>query len=722
MFPPAQAPIGPGVDPTVTQGSYLGQNPPVQPGEWHPSAEQQQKIGEIVGKRNLWRRIRQPHEQQWFINTGIMRGQHNIEYNVRNATLVVNPPLTRERHAINRTRAKVVGRRSKFLKGRTKVFVVSATGDSQDRLNARATRMAIDYVWRKQKVESKRRRAVMMAEVAAKGFVWLHWDEHIQGDVMIPDELTGQPTRQRAVLGDVVVEVGSPYEILVADPTIPSLGEQPEIMRIKLRRVEDLKQKYPDFAEQIRGTAGEEDLFRFEKQIASLNATGYGSGFTDMKRGADTSKDAQYALVTEHFVRTCPKYPEGEYRVLINDGLLVKEEALPYGFSDMDNPYPVVEFTDIPNPNQFWGTTLVEQLLPIQREYNSGREKLAEFIKHGVHPKIIVFKQHRMPPNAWHNGPGEIIELMHMPGLPQPIIVQPPNLAGDLWRALDTFRSEFDDVSQIYPVSEGRAGSSTSGFMTNLLQESGDSIHRPDVDSHLDALEELVLKIRRLIKLGYSVPRLVTTIGRNMQPDAIEFVNSQVDEAADIKVEIGTGLPDLRAQRLQMLKEMHDGGLFGPPGTPDASRKFFSLAELGGPDEAIDSSRLDENQAHIENNEFSNGGQIANPEFFDNHQIHLEVHTDLLKSAEARQWPPEQKQAMLLHCIGHLDYINPQAAMDAAMRYGLPLPPGAMAFQQQQAQQQAQAAASGKAPAAPAQQPPPQPAPSPGPAPAPPAQ
>jgi len=701
----------PAIDPTILPGTPAAT--PLSPGDYQPTEDEQKAISDTKTKMEAFRRIRLPHEQQWFINSGMMRGQHYIEYNVREQRLIVNAPTARERHAINRLRAKVLGRRSKFLKSKMKVSIVPSTSEQSDRMNARATNRAIDYFWRKQQMNRKMRHVVMQAEVGAKGYLWVYWDSSriVQG--VQEDPVTGEKVRVEAMLGDVCVEVGSPYEVLVADPTIPTLAGQPEIMRIKMRMVEDVKGRYPEFAPFITGEAGNDDLFRYERQIASLNATGYGaSAYNEARdRGKGQGKGKDYVLVIEHFFAPTGDHPKGRYRVVVGNVLVKNEDSLPYGFYDLPNPYPVEEHIDSPNPNQFYGTTLVEQLIPLQREYNAGRAKLAEHIKLNVHPKIIVFKQHRMPQGAWHSGAGEIIELFYMPGLPPPIVVHPPNITGDLWRALDTIRGEFEDISQVYPAAEGKTGGATSGFQTNLLQEAADGVHRPDVEGLEDMVTALLIKVRRLMKIGYTAPRMVSAIGANLEPDVEEFLGSQVDEAADIVVMAGGALPDLRAQKLQMLKEMYDGQLLGPVGSPEASRKFFSLADMGGVGDQLDSTKVDENMARVENNDFLKGRPVKNPEFFEAHDIHYQTHTELLKSPETRNWPPEQRIGILLHVIGHLDYINPMAALEAAVQYGLPPPPRAMSVQQQQQQMAMEGGVEGQpssgAPSQPVQQQPP---------------
>lgn len=699
------------LDPTITPQSPAEEaQKQAEVHEYAPTPEQQKRIATIKEKREKYRRFRLAHEQQWFVNNSMNRGQQYVEWSVRDQKLAVPPaPPHRIRLAINRIRPKIKARRAKYMKNRTKLEVYPASPDLKARMNARATKNALDYVWRKDNLETKKRQAIMHAEVESKGFWWIYWDENVIGRVQLPSNIPGQPAQMKeALLGDVRVEVGSAYEVLVGMPGSATLAEQPDLIRIKLRPMDEVKGKYAEFASFITADSSQDDLFRYERQTSTLNASGFsGTGLVEVrdKGNSGSTPDAgkSLVLVTELFERPTPQFPKGRYAVLAGNCLVKEQDELPYGLYDLPNPYPCVEFVDEVSPNQFWSTTLIEQLIPLQREYNLSRSKLAEHIRVATHPKLIVWKQNRMKPSAWTTEAGEVIELIAAPGIPPPMVINPPSIAGDLWNGLTLIKGEFDDVSLVYPSAEGKPGGATSGFQSQLLQEATDLVHTPDLQAIQGTIAEAAYKIRRIMKQGYSTPRVIQSIGRNYEPDVQEFMSDQIDEFAEIVIEGSTALPDNKAMRMQMVKEMFDSGLFGDQRDPDTGRKALSLMEMGGADEAIDDSKIDENQANIENNDFEDGKPVANPEFYQNHSMHYKVHTNLLKSPESRQWPEEQRMALIVHVIGHLDQFNPQAAAEASIQYKMPPPPNAAAFmasmqagqamppqQQQEAQQQPQ--------------------------------
>ncbi len=656
---------------------------------YEPDAETQKKVSETLEKRDRFKKFRQSRDQQTFVNFAFLNGQQYVEWSAKNATLTVPPaPPHRIRLALNKIRPKIEARRAKIFRNRTRIECAPATADQQDRMNAKASTKALDYIMRKEKWEEKKRHAWMWAEVGGKGFLWLHWDPQALGQVLQEDPLSGEATPTEGVVGDVRLEVGSPFEVLVADPTNPSLAGQVEILRIKLRPVADMKGKYPEFAGVLVADAGgAEDLFRFERRIGTLSQTGWG-GMSDTP--SDEAGNKSQVMVTEHFKAPCATYPKGLYRVLVGK-VLVHEGTLPFEMWDMPNPYPVVAFSDIASPAQFWNTTLIEQLIPLQREYNLARSKFAEWMRLNVNNKIIVWKQHRLPKNAWTSEPGEILELFWVPGLPPPMIIQPPPIGADFWNGIQLIGKEFDDISQVFPAAEGKAAGATSGFQTNLLQEATDSVHQPLLEHVLAQEEELARKMRRVMRLGYSVPRLISVSGKRLEPEVLEFKASQIDETGDVVVAAGGALPDLKATRISMVNDMFKSGILGNPAEPDTQRKALSLMNMGGADEALDQRQIDENLARIENLHFEHDTPVEPPVFYQDHQIHYETHIERLKSPDTLSWPEERRLALITHTVATLDYLNPVAALEAAAQFGLNPPPRALSMLKQQQVLQSQA-------------------------------
>jgi hypothetical protein len=572
---------------------------------------------------------------------------------------------------VNRFQAKLRARTAKFLKNRPKPIVVPATTEYEDYANAKGTQKVLDYLWRKQKLEKKLRHAIHWAKYCGKGFWWFHWDPSQKARVSVLASQPGMPsTYADQVVGDVLVEPGTPFEVFVPDLGIPDVGDQPELIRAKLRSKKDLVARYqkekPRQVEAMQSTGEKDTVFLYEKQIASLSNNQYGG-----ESRKDESSDL--ILVLEYFQKPCPSAPEGKYCVVAGGQLLKEQKGMPLGFGNLDNPYPVVEFFDQSVPGQFWPPTMAEQLVDLQREYNLLRSKLAENLRLMAFPKLLVAKQHQISRGSWTSEPGEIVEYVGTPNLPPPTPWYPPQVNGDIWRAIDLIQKEFDDLTQIYPVAEGAAGATKSGFQVNLLQEAADMVHGPDIRAHELSVEEACVKIRRIIKQFYQEPRLVSALGKTYLPEVFEFSASQIDEMADIVIEVGSALPTLKAARQESVMMLYRERLLGDPASPQVQRTALSLLEMGGIEEAYDLSKDDESQARMENRLVSQGMvmKIQRPHLWEDHQVHWDMHCAFLKSEEFRQLDPNFQQQFKAHCVLHLRFIQPAMALQMVMEEGL---------------------------------------------------
>jgi hypothetical protein len=653
--------------------------------------DDQSLVSDVNDKFTKWRTSRRPHEIQWFLNAAFVRGLQYVQWNDATSRLEMkDTPTHRQRLVVNRILPKYKARQAKFLKNRTVPVVVPSTTDREDKMDARATQKALEYLYRKLELEKKYRAALNWANTAAKGFWWFYWDPTKTARFQLRDA-TDKPQVVEAQLGDVCVEVGSPFEVLVPDPGITNIGDQPEIMRVRLMKLDDVKQRHGKAAEGLQEESGIGEPFQYQKQIATLNAKGQsGMLLTGGTNEMAESNGGGHIIVKELFTKPNASHPNGRYVVVAGDKLLRYQEELPYGFHKFgSNPYPCVEFPDMEMAGQFWPTTLVEQMVGPQKEYNLMRSKVAEQIRLMAHPKVIAPVQSQWPEGAWTAEAGEVVRILAFPGLWEPKIVQPGNIAADVWRAMDMTKLEFDEISNIWPASQGNQAGTNSGFQVNLLQEAADSVHAPDIRLHELAIEEACYKIRSLMHDGYVEPRLIAITGRNAQPEVFEFSQSNIDPYAEIVVRSGSGLSQSPAVKTQQLLELGNGGWIGDPADPETKRRLLNLIDVGGVSELQQKSRIDEDQANLENVQIKTGTEFPSPMPWDNHDIHYTEHTDMMKSPEFKDWDPNSQKALVAHLILHVKFIDPNKAMQLAQELGMnevmaflqppPAPPGPQA-------------------------------------------
>ena len=632
------------------------------------SLSAEQLVAEIYHKYDIRRQMRRPYEVQWYLNASALRGFPDVRWNAElNRLEIKREPAHRKRHRINHIKAKYVARVAKYTKTPPAPTVLPATTDRDDIFNARASQKALEYLTRKTNLRSQWMRVMQWVPVTGKAFWWFRYDE--DRVAYAPTLLDGE---RQPIMGDIEVDYGSAFEFLPADPGIEVLADQPEIMRVRMVKCRDIEQRFGLEPGSIPKESNDADLFFYQRQIADLGTRQQGMASRAITAMGDDSSDG-YALQIECFTAPCAKYPQGRYAVVAGHKLLRAYYELPGQFQHVHrNPYPCVEFCDDAAPGQFWPDAFIERMVGLQSEYNEYRSKMAENLAMHFFPKLVVAKQLNLAEDAYTSEAGERLNVNYVPGIPMPNFLQPSSVIGDAWNVLNTIKREMDDVSLIYPSVMGGAGGASSGFQTNLLQEAADQVHGPAIQRNAMALEEAYYKLRHLMKLHYTEPRLISVLGANNLPEIYEFTSDSIDEQADVRIEPDSLMPMLRSARVDMIRGLFGDGLFGDPKDPVTRKRVLDMIRMGGyADFEIDREQRDQEQAQLENIQMGRGEPLAKPQVWEDHRIHWESHVDLFKSPQSQDWPEPLRVAYAWHALIHLSYLSEDDALKMAGEFGL---------------------------------------------------
>lgn len=613
---------------------------------------------------------RRPYESEWYSNAAALNGKVQTRWNPWLGKIeVTKAPPHRRYININIIWGKFAAKVAKMVNSRPRPVVVAASQDHDDILNARFSQQALLYITRKGDWEEKYESAVAMSEVTGKAFLWVWWDP--EASATFKDPQTGQPFDYPD--GDVELTVGSAFELLVDDAGEMRIGKQKRIMRVSVELIEDVKQRWPQLAEMdLKSDVNEEDLFQFERQIADLGVkwpTTGGRGTFEKVKG----DSRRHILKKEMFWAPTASHPKGRYAVVIAGHPVRYQEELPYEFSSFrKNPFPVEEISADLTPGRFWPQTMIERLRPAADMLDTVISKIMEDLDLSLHPKILIPRAARVPTAAFNSEGGEKVYFNYIPGMPPIQYLQPRGVSSDAWNMLDRARTYFDELSNIYPSSMGAGTDASSGFQTNLLQEAADAVYGPHKRRMERSWEGLLYKARRLMKQGYDVERLISISSKSQIPAVFEFHQSQVDEHADIQVQIGSALSDLKATRLQQALELAGSGLFGDVNNPQTKRAILGMVDLGGLEEEADPTYRDVQKARLENIRAKRGEPLQPPAPWETAAIHVELHFDLMNSPEWETLSPEAKVAMMQHVVLHLRTHNPMMGLEIAQMIGDP--------------------------------------------------
>lgn len=659
MIDPTQAPL-PGLLPV---------EPPVE-------APQVEQIDEAAIVRDVndmlakGRTDRRPYEHEWMLSAACLRSKGKAKTDPILGTLIKDKvPAHRRFLSINLVWGKFNAKIAKLINSRPRPIVAPASRDRSDVLDARFSQQWMLYTRRKSGLESKYEIACAQAEITGKSFLWAWWDPNALATIKNPQ--TGETID--APEGDVDVSVGSAFEMIVDDLGQPVIGRQKRIMRVTAVLISDVRVQFKDklHGVEIQSDVAQDDLFQFERQIATLGTAG-ALGFS-ASQGNTLNKDNNklYCLKKEMFVAPTLTKPQGCYAVVVGDTLCRYQETLPYGFATIkDNPYPVEEISSDLAPMQFWPQTMIERLRALQDIFDTIVSKLMEDLDLAMHGKWLIPKAARIPTNAFNSEGGEKVYYNYFPGMPPPQLVQPRGVSADAWRMLDRVIDWYDRVTNIWPSSVGQVGDAKSGFQSTVMQEAADAVYGPHKQRNERALAGLYFKLRRMAKKGYDIPRLISIGGKGSVASAFEFSQDQINEHTEITVQIGSALSDSKVARLQQVLELAGSGIMGDQNAPATRRAALSLVDLGGVEEQIDPTYPDQERARNENETVTQGGKLAPPAPWHTDSIHVELHFEQLNSPEFDTWTEEQKIELMGHTALHLRKHNPNLGLEIAYAVG----------------------------------------------------
>lgn len=569
-----------------------------------------------------------PFELTWRLNSEFIKGNQFLSINTALRKIEEVPKMYwwQEREVHNQiativdTRVARLSRQKPILK--TRPF----SNDEDDLQKSKISSMILNMKWYDEKMDNKYHDMVTWLEHTGNVFLKTTWDSAKGKMIGVDVKTTIQeidgfefPKEEQVEVfeGDIDVTTVSPYEMYPDSCSRNGLSECKSLIHARAFHVKDIEDMYgiPVDEEQVDGFALQ---------------SGSGLGGITYNAGGYKSKSerlTKHAVVKEYYERPTKKYPEGRFIVVAGDKLL-HEGPLPYKVGEDGKPdFPFVQAKSIVIPNTFWGQSVVERCIPIQRRYNALRNRKAEYLN------LVSIGQWYEPigslddDSELNNSPANRIRYHPGAGRPEPVVF--PSLPNSFEMEERSLLSEFtavSGVSELSRFSEAPSGVK-SGVALSIANEQDDTRIAVTSLRMADAIRDIAQHWLRLYKQFAQEPRLVRSVGEDV--DIATWMATDL-QSEDIIIENSSALAETPAQRRQMVFDLIGTGIFNRPETNPFTRegvhKILELIEMGHWESGSeDDYRLQENKAKRENRSFLQGVQ-AIPAEFDNHEIHIAEH------------------------------------------------------------------------------------------------
>ncbi len=163
---------------------------------------------------------------------------------------------------------------------------------------------------------------------------------------------------------------------------------------------------------------------------------------------------------------------------------------------------------------------------------------------------------------------------------------------------------------------------------------------------------EMLLK---LVAQYWTDERVIMIAGQDHAWDTMLFRGAALKENTQVEVQAGSSFPQSKAAKQAAMESALSLYLqynAGMPVDPSVMKKFFHDYQGGALEKLFGDIDGDTAQANRENSQMAQGAQFP-INAFDNHKVHVDVHTEFQKAAAYSTFPPPIKQAFEVHTNEH---------------------------------------------------------------------
>lgn len=593
---------------------------------------EEEKVAEVVKDFHARAAARRAFEAQWQLNCNFVSGNQYV-YARADGSVVAGERdyYWQEKECFNHIAPIVETRLAKLQRVRPKMTVRPASGDEDDRLSAKAASKILASACAKLEMDDLISKATVWSEICGSAFYKAVWDPR-------GGKRVGKRGDRAVYEGDVKIEVCSPFEVYPDDPAHASVDECDSIIHARAVPTEEIKRTFG-----IEAPSENTDVVANGNVCLSGGLEGVG---TSPMFGRTQSKGC--CVLIERYTRARDDLPEGEY-VAVAGGKLLACGNLPYRCgADLLPDIPFVKQDCMARAGCFYGTSMVDRCIPIQRAFNAVKNRKHEFMNRIAMGVLAVEDGSVDADNLETEGlsPGKI--LVYRQGSTPPSLLDPGRVPADFHNEEDRLLGEFISVTGVSEIMRSSSVPSgmTSGVALQLLIEQDDtrlSVSAQEVRSAVRRVAKILL---RLYKQYARRPRLIRFVGDEGDVELLRFSASDIG-CDDVVFETENELTGTPAQRQSMLFDLYNMGLLGDKDgkVTDAMRnKLLDAVGYGGWADTQETANLQIANARRENAECLQ--KIPEVREIDDDGLHEDEHVRFMLSSEFNRMCDARKNLM----------------------------------------------------------------------------
>lgn len=560
------------------------------------------------------RQARKSFETAWQLNINYLIGNQYAYINGQNEIVSEKKQyFWQEREVFNHIAPLVELRMSRLAKVRPTLTVLPFSDDPKDVACAKVSKNLIKSVSYDLDVSRLISEATMWSEITGSAFYKIGWNNSKGRFLGVSDE--GREIYE----GEVDINVVSPFEIFPDSNTYNRIEDCKSIIHARAYHKDEIKNIW---GVDVEGK--DTDVY----SLQNLNSLG-GLGYTGNTSSVGKIMKKNQVIVLEKYEMPTLENPNGKLTIVAGDKLVYMGE-LPYiNALGERRTFPFVRQVSIAVPNCFWGVSIIERCIPIQRAYNAVKNRKHEFLNRISMGVLAVEDGSLDIENLEEEGlsPGKV--LVYRQGATLPKLLENENIPASFDTEEERLIDEFANVSGVNDIqNQSVMYGNVSGVVLQLLLEQDEARIQSSIDEIKTSVRNIAKHILRLYKQFAVIPHTTRLVNENGEIEMLYWKNSDLT-CEDIVFETENELAQTIAQKRSMIFEILNAGLLkDDDGDMSNSTRQKILEQLGFGilETSKDVKTLQRNRASKENYDLLGKKAIDDPKPIDAHDIHINEH------------------------------------------------------------------------------------------------
>ena len=605
-------------------------------------------------------------EQQWTLNANFLCGNQYCEVRPYTGEIEQLEPVYDwlNRETFNNIAPLIQTRIANLKKINYMMKVKPATNELEDYAKAEVSTSVLQYTQKATDFEAKKDTMIYWNELCGNCF-WLTWWDKDKGEkfasetvLSVKDDGTESKKERAFYQGDIDYGLITPYEVFPESIFKQGVENQRSVILEQVKSVEDI---YDLYGIDVEGSAIE----TFElTPVASGGGLGYEN--TVISLGHRTAENAEKVIT--YFERPSKYKPNGLMVIIVGDEHLVYYGDMPY------SRIPIIQSVCHEVPGQFFGKSVIQDLIPYQRTYNGCINSIHEYIKRLSLGNLLTeegsidieeYEQHGLEPGAF---------LVYKNGTNPPVPVQNGSLPTEIMSERYNLKSDMEyvaGVSQLMVTGNAPQTNMSGTAIANLAEI--DNTRLSLTGDHIrNSIRKLAVLWLEIYKRYATTHRILNYVGANDIGKALVW---SAEDINSYDVEYVTENELLMSEDVQKQRffDMYNMGLF----TDDNGRipmrvkiRAMEYMKAGNYTDIMNLNLLQMQAAQRENVFFENG-VIPKISDFDEHEIHIEEHLRYILQMEfqiLKLKKPEYAEALENHLREHKQLAELEKQQNAAMQ------------------------------------------------------